>query len=68
MKVIMVRDTPPNGHAPTYQLLLTYLERKNVMAWKRKYYLKKQLFDLITVLSFEIGCCTDGRIKGRHKF
>jgi hypothetical protein len=25
-KVIMVRDTPPYGHAPTYQLSLTYLE------------------------------------------
>jgi hypothetical protein len=28
MKVITVRDTPPYGHAPTYQLSLTYLERK----------------------------------------
>jgi hypothetical protein len=27
-KVIMVRDTPPDGHAPTYQLSLTYLERQ----------------------------------------
>ena len=27
MKVIMVRDTPPYGHAPTYQISLTYLER-----------------------------------------
>jgi hypothetical protein len=26
-KVIMVRDTPPYGHAPTYQISLTYLER-----------------------------------------
>jgi hypothetical protein len=24
----MVRDTPPNGHAPTYQISLTYLERQ----------------------------------------
>jgi hypothetical protein len=28
MKVIMVRDTPPYGHAPTYQISLTYLERQ----------------------------------------
>ena len=28
MKVITVRDTPPYGHAPTYQLSLTYLERQ----------------------------------------
>ena len=28
MKVIMVCDTPPYGHAPTYQISLTYLERQ----------------------------------------
>jgi hypothetical protein len=28
MKVIMVRDTPPYGHAPTYQISLTYVERQ----------------------------------------
>ena len=27
-KVITVRDTPPHGHAPTYQISLTYLERQ----------------------------------------
>ena len=27
-KVITVRDTPPYGHAPTYQISLTYLEDK----------------------------------------
>jgi hypothetical protein len=27
-KVIMVRNTPPYGHAPTYQISLTYLERQ----------------------------------------
>jgi hypothetical protein len=27
-KVIMVRDTPPYGHALTYQISLTYLERQ----------------------------------------
>ena len=27
-KVIMVRNTPPFGHALTYQLSLTYLERQ----------------------------------------
>ena len=25
----MVRDTPPYGHAPTYEISLTYLERQN---------------------------------------
>jgi hypothetical protein len=27
-KVITVRDTPPYGHAPTYQISLTYQERQ----------------------------------------
>jgi hypothetical protein len=27
-KVIVVRETPPYGHAPTYQIPLTYLERQ----------------------------------------
>jgi hypothetical protein len=48
-KVIMVRDTPPYGHAPTYQISLTYLERQKVMVrtsfaekkWKRKKKRKK---------------------------
>ena len=31
MKVIMVRDTPPYGHAPTYQISLTYLERQKML-------------------------------------
>ena len=45
--VITVRDTPPCGHAPTYQISLTYLERqKNVMARTRKYYLKNNYLTL----------------------
>ena len=28
MKANTVRDTPPYGHAPTYQISLTYLERQ----------------------------------------
>ena len=27
-KVITIHDTPPYGHAPTYQISLTYLERQ----------------------------------------
>jgi hypothetical protein len=27
-KVITVRDTPPYGHAPIYEISLTYLERQ----------------------------------------
>jgi hypothetical protein len=46
MKVIMVRDTPPYGHAPTYQLALTYLERQKCYGPDKKIQFKKQLFDL----------------------
>jgi hypothetical protein len=37
-KVITVCDTPPYGHAPTYQIPLTYLERNNYLTfrWKDK--------------------------------
>ena len=45
-KVITVRDTPPYGHAPTYQISLTYLERKKCYGPDKKILLKKQLFDL----------------------
>ena len=46
MKVITVRDTPPYGHAPTYQISLIYLERQNCYGLDKKILFKKQLFDL----------------------
>ena len=46
MKVITVRDTPPYGHAPTYQISLTYLERQKCYGPEKKILFKKQLFDL----------------------
>ena len=45
-KVIMVRDTPPYGHAPTYQISLTYLEKQKCYGPDKKILFKKQLFDL----------------------
>jgi hypothetical protein len=45
-KVIMVRDTPPYGHAPTYHLSLTYLERQKCYGPDKKILFKIQLFDL----------------------
>ena len=45
-KVITVRDTPPYGHAPTYQISLTYLERQKCYGTDKKILFKKQLFDL----------------------
>ena len=45
-KVIMVRDTRPYGHAPTYQISLTYLERQKCYGPDNKVLFKKQFFDL----------------------
>jgi hypothetical protein len=44
----MVCDTPPYGHAPTYQISLTYLERQKCYGPDKKilHVFKKQLFDL----------------------
>ena len=44
-KVITVRDTPSYGHAPTYQISLTYLERQKCYGPDKKILFKKQLFD-----------------------
>jgi hypothetical protein len=45
-KVITVRDTPPYGHGPTYQISLTYLERQKCYGPDKKILFKKQLFEL----------------------
>ena len=45
-KVITVCDTPPYGHAPTYQISLTYLERQKLYGPDKKILFKNQLFDL----------------------
>ena len=45
-KVMMACDTPPYSHAPTYQISLTYLERKKCYGQDKKILFKKQLFDL----------------------
>ena len=45
-KVITVCDTPTYGHAPIYQISLTYLERKKCYGPDKKILFKKQLFDL----------------------
>jgi hypothetical protein len=45
-KVITVHNTLPYGHAPTYQLSLTYLERQKCYGPDKKILFKKQLFDL----------------------
>ena len=45
-KVIMARDTLSYGHAPTYQISLTYLERQKCYGPDKKILFKKTLFDL----------------------
>ena len=45
-KVIMVGNTPPYGHASTYQISLNYLERQKCYGPGKKILFKKQLFDL----------------------
>ena len=46
MKVIMVRDTPPYGHAPTYQLSFTYLERQKCYGTDKKILFKNNYLTL----------------------
>jgi hypothetical protein len=43
---LTAHDTLPYGHAPTYQLSLTYLERQKCYGPDKKILFKKQLFDL----------------------
>ena len=45
-KIITVCDTPRYGHAPTYQISLSYLERQKCYGPDKKIPFKKQLFDL----------------------
>jgi len=46
MKVLTVRNITPSGHAPTYQISLTYLETQKCYGHDKKLLFKKQLFDL----------------------
>jgi hypothetical protein len=42
----MIRNKPPYGLAPTYQISLTYLERQECYGLDKKILFKKTLFDL----------------------
>jgi hypothetical protein len=42
----MVHDTPPYGHAPTYQISLTYLERQKCYGPDKKILSNFILFDI----------------------
>jgi hypothetical protein len=45
-KVITVHDTPPDGHAPTYQISLTYLERQKCYVPNKKILFKTIILTL----------------------
>jgi hypothetical protein len=45
-KFITVCDTLPYGHAPTYQISLSYLERQKCYGPEKEIPFKKQLFAL----------------------
>ena len=63
-KVIMVRDTPPYGHAPTYQISLTYLERqKSYGPDKLRWEEAKEEEEKIRPKQY-----VSLRSKGRHKY
>ena len=47
-KVIMVRDTSPYGHAPTYQISLTYLEKQKWYGPDKKILFKNNYFTLMS--------------------
>ena len=46
LKVITVRDTPHDGHAPTYQISLTYFERRKCYGPDKKIILKNNYLSL----------------------
>ena len=57
-KVITVRDTPPYGHAPSYQISLTYLERQksygpDKLRWEKTEAEEKNQTKTICLPSFE---------------
>jgi hypothetical protein len=61
-KVITIRDTPPYGHALTYQISLTYLERQksyvpDKLRWEEAEEEKIRLKQYVSL-----------RSKGRHNY
>jgi hypothetical protein len=66
MKVIMVCDTPPYDHAPTYQISLTYLERQKCYDPDKKILFKKHLFDLEVKVPRRSLCYAIHRLMVMH--
>ena len=65
-KVITVRDTPPYGHALTYQISLTYLERqKSYGPYKLRW---EEAEEAEAEEQIRLKQYDSLRSKGRHKY
>jgi hypothetical protein len=67
-KVITVCDTPPYGHAPTYQISLTYLERQksygpDKLRWEEAEEAEVEVEEKIRLKQY-----VSLRSKGRHNY
>ena len=60
-KVIIVRYTPPYGHAPTYEILLTYLERQKSYGLDKLRWEEAEAVEEIRLKQY-----VSLRSKGRH--
>ena len=60
-KVIMVRDTPTYGHAPTFQIYLTYLERQKSYGLDKLRWEAEEVEEKIRLKQY-----VSLRSKGRH--
>ena len=65
----MVRDTPPYGHAPTYQISLTYLERqKSYGPDKLRWEEVEEEAEAAEEEKIRLKQYVSLRSKGRHKY
>ena len=62
-KVITVRDTPPYGHVPTYEISLTYLERHKSYGPDKFHWEEAEAEEKIRLKQ-----CVSLRSKGRHNY
>ena len=62
-KVIVVRDTPPYGHVPTYEISLTYLERHKSYGPDKLRWEEAEAEEKIRLKQ-----CVSLHSKGRHNY
>ena len=66
MKVITVRDTPPYGHAPTYQISLIYFERQKSYGLDKLR--REEAEEAEAEEKIKLKQYVSLRSKGRHKY